>query len=43
MMVVLHVIAWLAVAFCVFRGLPVIVRSLRDYWGTPSTPRMEVS
>jgi CDP-diacylglycerol---glycerol-3-phosphate 3-phosphatidyltransferase len=43
MMTVLHVIAWLAVAFCVFRGLPVIVRSLRNYWGTPSASRVEVS
>jgi phosphatidylglycerophosphate synthase len=36
MMTVLHVIAWLAVAFCVFRGLPVIIHSLRRYWGTPA-------
>lgn len=36
MMTVLHVTAWLAVAFCVFRGLPVIIRSLRNYWGTPA-------
>ena len=28
--------AWIAVAFCVFRGLPVIIRSLRRYWGTPA-------
>ena len=26
-------VTWLAVFFCVFRGLPVIVRTLRDYWG----------
>jgi phosphatidylglycerophosphate synthase len=39
MMDVLLVIAWLAVVFCVFRGLPVIVHSLRQYWGTPSTAR----
>ena len=26
-------VAWLAVFFCVFRGLPVIVRTLKDYWG----------
>src|SRR5687768_2968594 len=32
MMMVLHFTAWLAVAFCVFRGLPVIIRSLRNYW-----------
>lgn len=31
--------AWLAVAFCVFRGLPVIVSSLRRYWGLPSSAR----
>jgi phosphatidylglycerophosphate synthase len=31
----LRVTAWLAVLFCVFRGLPVIVSSLRRYWGTP--------
>ena len=36
MMAILQVIAWLAVAFCVFRGLPVIIRSLRNYWGTPA-------
>lgn len=35
MMTILHVIAWLAVVFCVFRGLPVIIRSLRTYWGAP--------
>lgn len=39
MMIVLHVTAWLAVAFCVFRGLPVIVHSLRQYWSIPSTAR----
>lgn len=38
MMVVLRVLAWVAVAFCVFRGLPVIISSLRRYWGTPSGP-----
>ncbi len=36
MMAVLHVTAWLAVTFCVFRGLPVIIRSLRNYWATPT-------
>jgi phosphatidylglycerophosphate synthase len=36
MMRVLQVTAWLAVVFCVFRGLPVIVNSLRRYWGTPA-------
>ena len=38
MMTVLQVTAWLAVAFCVFRGLPVIIRSLRNYWGAPAVP-----
>jgi hypothetical protein len=33
----LRVTAWLAVAFCVFRGLPVIVHSLREYWSIPAT------
>jgi phosphatidylglycerophosphate synthase len=41
MMSVLLVIAWLAVIFCVFRGLPVIVHSLRQYWGTPATVRAD--
>jgi phosphatidylglycerophosphate synthase len=31
--------AWVAVGFCVFRGLPVIIRSLRRYWGTAVLPR----
>jgi phosphatidylglycerophosphate synthase len=35
MLQVLRVTAWLAVLFCVFRGLPVIISSLRRYWGTP--------
>ena len=35
----LQVMAWMAVAFCVFRGLPVIVHSLRHYWGVPSPAR----
>lgn len=35
--------AWLAVAFCVFRGLPVIISSLRRYWGIPSVARLEES
>jgi hypothetical protein len=42
MMTVLRATAWLAVVFCVFRGLPVIVSSLRRYWGTPSTGRTEL-
>ncbi|MFL5401907.1 MAG: CDP-alcohol phosphatidyltransferase family protein [Gemmatimonadales bacterium] len=36
MMMVFRVTAWLAVVFCVFRGLPVIISSLRRYWVTPS-------
>lgn len=28
----LRVVAWVAVGFCVFRGIPVIVRSLKRYW-----------
>ena len=36
MMDVFRVTAWLAVAFCIFRGLPVIISSLRRYWGIPS-------
>ena len=37
LMAVVRVLAWMAVAFCVFRGLPVIISSLRRYWGMPST------
>jgi CDP-diacylglycerol--glycerol-3-phosphate 3-phosphatidyltransferase len=33
--------AWLAVIFCVSRGLPVIVSSLRRYWGTYPTAQLE--
>jgi phosphatidylglycerophosphate synthase len=40
MLTVLRVMAWVAVAFCVFRGLPVIVHSLREYWGAPVTSRL---
>ena len=29
-----RVTAWIAVIFCVSRGLPVIISSLRRYWGT---------
>jgi CDP-diacylglycerol--glycerol-3-phosphate 3-phosphatidyltransferase len=32
MMTVLLGTAWLALVFCVFRGLPVIIHSLRHYW-----------
>ena len=35
-MAALMVVVWLAVAVCVFRGLPVILGTLRRYWGTPS-------
>jgi CDP-diacylglycerol---glycerol-3-phosphate 3-phosphatidyltransferase len=28
--------AWVALVFCVFRGLPVIISSLRRYWGVPA-------
>jgi CDP-diacylglycerol---glycerol-3-phosphate 3-phosphatidyltransferase len=41
LMSVFRVTAWLAVAFCVFRGLPVIITSLRRYWGVPSAARVE--
>lgn len=40
MMAGLQITAWLAVLFCVFRGLPVIVSSLRRYWGVPSPVRV---
>jgi phosphatidylglycerophosphate synthase len=30
------VTAWAALAFCVLRGLPVIVKSLQRFWGTPA-------
>jgi phosphatidylglycerophosphate synthase len=36
---IFRVTAWLAVVFCVFRGLPVIISSLKRYWGTPAHPR----
>jgi CDP-diacylglycerol---glycerol-3-phosphate 3-phosphatidyltransferase len=36
LMTVLRGTAWLAVAFCVFRGLPVIVHTLREYWSIPA-------
>lgn len=35
---VLEVLAWICVAFCVFRGLPVIIHGLRQYWLGPGTP-----
>ena len=43
MMAVLRVTVWVAVAFCVFRGLPVIISALRRYWGVPAAPRAEVA
>jgi CDP-diacylglycerol---glycerol-3-phosphate 3-phosphatidyltransferase len=43
MMSALRVTAWLAVVFCVFRGLPVIVSSLKRYWGTPTTAPADVT
>jgi CDP-diacylglycerol---glycerol-3-phosphate 3-phosphatidyltransferase len=41
MMTWLRVTAWLAVLFCIFRGLPVVISSLRRYWGVPSATRAE--
>ena len=35
MMTAFRVTAWLAVGFCIFRGLPVIISSLRRYWKIP--------
>jgi hypothetical protein len=32
----MRIVAWVALAFCVLRGLPVIIRSLRRYWATPA-------
>lgn len=40
MLDVFHVTAWVALGFCVFRGLPVIVANLRRYWGTPADARL---
>jgi len=34
-------LAWLAVAFCVFRGLPVIIHWLKYSWGTPTPAAKE--
>ncbi len=33
----MQVIAWVAVGFCVLRGLPVVVHGVKEYW-RPSTP-----
>jgi CDP-diacylglycerol---glycerol-3-phosphate 3-phosphatidyltransferase len=38
MLTLLQGAAWLAVVFCVFRGLPVIIHSLRHYWSVPPSP-----
>jgi CDP-diacylglycerol---glycerol-3-phosphate 3-phosphatidyltransferase len=38
----LRVTAWMAVIFCVLRGLPVIMHSVRHYWG-PEQPAGEGS
>lgn len=35
MLEILQVGAWMAVIFCVLRGLPVIVHSLKQYWDSP--------
>jgi len=29
-------VAWVALGFCVFRGLPVVIANLRRYWGMPT-------
>jgi CDP-diacylglycerol---glycerol-3-phosphate 3-phosphatidyltransferase len=39
LMTIFRATAWLAVVFCVFRGLPVIISSLKRYWGTPAQPK----
>jgi CDP-diacylglycerol---glycerol-3-phosphate 3-phosphatidyltransferase len=39
MLQIFRITAWIAVLFCVFRGLPVIISSLRRYWGTPAIGR----
>ncbi len=31
-----RITAWVALAFCVLRGLPVIVKSLKRFWGVPA-------
>lgn len=37
---IFQITAWVALLFCVFRGLPVIVANLRRYWGTPADARV---
>lgn len=39
MTAVVGVIAWVAVGFCVLRGLPVIMHALRRHWGRAPVPR----
>lgn len=36
MMTIFRVTAWVAVVFCICRGLPVIVGSLKRHWRTPA-------
>jgi CDP-diacylglycerol--glycerol-3-phosphate 3-phosphatidyltransferase len=36
MLPLFQITAWLALLFCVFRGLPVVVHSLREYWHAPA-------
>jgi phosphatidylglycerophosphate synthase len=36
MLAACQVLAWVAVVFCVFRGLPVIIHWLKHSWGTPT-------
>jgi phosphatidylglycerophosphate synthase len=40
MMAALRVTAWIAVGFCVLRGVPVIVHSARHYWGSSGGGRV---
>lgn len=35
MLEILQVIAWMATAFCVLRGLPVIIHWFKESWGAP--------
>jgi hypothetical protein len=41
MMTLFRATAWVAVALCIFRGLPVIISSLRRYWSIPAGTRVE--
>jgi hypothetical protein len=38
-----RILAWVAVVFCVFRGLPVIIHWMKHYWGTPAPSQPEES